>query len=182
MYVFRISLIGVVALALIGPVHGDSLVSPEAKRKRDESDCRRRATAHTGFDPKNTESASETPPDPYEKAARLNPAPGVGAGAWGNAWAASVQREAERRNVEKARKDQRLQQEADLENQRAAYDRSFKVCLEGRNHSASKAANNDLDKNADLPGSGLPGSIGAADHTQDKQPPRGSPAHSTRTR
>ena len=133
-HLFRTALIAAfLALAPVGSLRGDSL-SAEDQRKRDESDCRRWATLHTGFDPKNPPPSSDAPPSD-QTVAQLGPSPGAA-----NSALAIALRDAERRrNASMARK-KAAQYEVDLESQRAVYERTVKTCLEGRGHSVADHA------------------------------------------
>ena len=133
MHLFRASLVGAFwALALAGPVGGDSLsLDPEAQLKRDQSDCRRWATLHTGFDPRNTTSSEA--PNPHQTVPVLKSVPGAAS----HGFAASALRDDERRRSARMARKQQVQDEADLEDRRAVYERAVRTCLEGRNHSSN---------------------------------------------
>jgi hypothetical protein len=134
MHPFRLSLMGVfVMLVVLGGLsssRGASIVSPadddsRAQLQRDTDDCRRRAIMHTGFDPKDPTPAEA----PRKTTTRMKPMPGPEGRAL---------QEAERRQDVRERKKQQVQDEADLESRRAAYDRAMKTCLEGLNHAAEE--------------------------------------------
>lgn len=128
MHLFRAALIGAfLTLGLVGSVRAESL-SPEAKLKRDQSDCRRWAILHTGFDPKNT-TPSEAP---HPEQTLLAPHPAAVGGSRG--LAASALRDSEQRRNAIMERKQRAQDDADLEARRAVYERALRTCLEGRNH------------------------------------------------
>jgi hypothetical protein len=124
MHLSRASLIGAfAALAVVSSARGDPIGAPTddqavAQQRKDESDCRRWASHHTGFDPK--ESAPSEPPRTVRP---LDPPSGPGH---------AVLREARQRDEAKARKKQRAQDQADFESRRANYERALKQCLEGR--------------------------------------------------
>ena len=131
----RVSLIAAsVSLAFASSVRGQSIdsdLSPkadrsEAQQKRDEADCHRWATLHTGFDPKQS-----APEPPRDTGAELNRMPGQDRRAFGDL----ARRDDLRRRELDTRKKRQAQEAADFENRRASYERSVETCIEGRNHS-----------------------------------------------
>ena len=133
-----VALLTVIAIALpavAGPKVTPNDKQPPEQREKDRDECRRWAVNHSGFDP---EKPNETPVVPDRNAGQ-SPAVrgGVGVGdarkgAMGGGGALAA--DAWKRDQERAHAARVTQQKAKNEQARANYDRSWKMCLQGRNY------------------------------------------------
>src|SRR5262245_36127194 len=145
-----------VALSLLSaPAFADLMIYPKGKQSaeqqsKDKYECHEWAVQQTGFDPMQSVSTEPPPPTGRQPNAVRGAArgaaggavvgaiagdagKGAAAGAAGGALVGGVRRRAQ----EYARNQQRAQNEAAVQGQRANYDRAVKTCLEARNYSVN---------------------------------------------
>jgi uncharacterized protein YcfJ len=144
------------ALALFtAPAFADLMIYPKAKQSaeqqsKDKYECHEWAVQQTGFNPMQSVSTEPPPPTGRQPNAVRGAARGAAAGAVVGAVAGDAGKGAaagaaggalvggvRRRDAENARNDQRAQNEANVQGQRANYDRAVKTCLEARNYSVN---------------------------------------------
>jgi|SRR5262245_6973007 len=144
------------ALTLVsGPAFADLMIYPKGKQSaeqqsKDKYECHEWAVQQTGFNP--MASVSTEPPEPVGRQpnAVRGAARGAAVGAVGGAIAGDAGKGAaagaaggamigavRRRDQQIARDQQRAQNEAAVQGQRANYDRAVKTCLEARNYSVN---------------------------------------------
>ena len=127
------------ALSLFSaPALADLMIYPKGKQSseqqsKDKYECHEWAVGQTGFNP--MASVSTEPPPEYGRQpnAVRGAARGAAAGAAGGALIGGVRR----RDQQIARDQQRAANEANVQGQRANYDRAVKTCLEARNYSVN---------------------------------------------
>lgn len=144
------------ALALFSaPAFADLMIYPKAKQSaeqqsKDKYECHEWAVQQTGFNPMQSVSTEPPPPTGRQPNAVRGAARGAAAGAVVGAVAGDAGKGAaagaaggalvggvRRRDAEYARNQQRAQNEANVQGQRANYDRAVKTCLEARNYSVN---------------------------------------------
>jgi outer membrane lipoprotein SlyB len=144
------------ALALFSaPAFADLMIYPKGKQSgeqqsKDKYECHEWAVQQTGFNPMQSVSTEPPPPTGRQPNAVRGAARGAAAGAVVGAVAGDAGKGAaagaaggavvggvRRRDAEYARNQQRAQNEAAVQGQRANYDRAVKTCLEARNYSVN---------------------------------------------
>ena len=144
------------ALTLVsGPALADLMIYPKAKQSaeqqsKDKYECHEWAVQQTGFNPMQSVSTEPPPPVGRQPNAVRGAARGAAAGAVVGAVAGDAGKgaaagaaggalvgAARRRDQEYARNQERAQNEAAVQGQRANYDRAVKTCLEARNYSVN---------------------------------------------
>jgi len=152
----RISLV-LIAVVAGAPAYADLMIYPKAKQSaeqqsKDKYECHEWAVNQTGFNPMSSASTQVSAPPPtgpqpnaVRGAARGAAAgavvgavagdagKGAAAGAAGGALVGGVRR----RDQRIAQEQQTAQQQANIDGQRANYDRAVKTCLEARNYSVN---------------------------------------------